>query len=545
MEEKTKSMFEPLSLLDPVGFGSKNVETNYGNNNTVGSQKPTIPIRRSRSASDMMRDAQNAVGELHNFHEVEYRDEFEPLPFNSSFNFNLTSADLNIVDPVNLGVDIHEKRRHELNNNQKKRGRTRSLLRRSSSFDSVFSIEPILQALKLQGEEKTKEIFEPLPLLDSFGFGSEKVELNYNNDIKTGSHKPMIPIRRSKSTSNMLFDAQNAFGELQNFYEAECQDEFEPLPFNSSANFNVTDKIYQNVILEKRHERNSSKKKRRRKKSLLRRSNSFESLSSYDKGKDTKHVNGASPLSSTLHFPLTHSHIDSCTHTTGSSPNSMPRAIDDANINIQRTYLGPSRDPNNEGIAVPAHQGMNIVFTDGCKALSTKPTFVGNNRLRVLVDLQRERFRELSSVEQQKTASDLVETIALRWKCQLLVENGLSYVTLSHKEATDAMCGLLLNGTGNNIYSREDDAGPLLPVSAHVSSTLYVNTSSTSTSSSLLSAPQLPEFLRNASNEILNSGKSELSDQMTTRERQAVAVEMLKERNKIRQLANNEEQTPK
>jgi len=216
----------------------------------------------------------------------------------------------------------------------------------------------------------------------------------------------------------------------------------------------------------------------------------------------------------------------------------MSRALNYAISNIPGVESDASRNPEKGGITVPTYKGMDVVFTGDCKKLSTKPTIIGNNRLRILLILERERFLRLSPMEQNNTASDLINTVTKDWKGRVLVDKGFSYNTLSQTEATIAMHNLLLGGNSSSTSSQDNVVGPLLPTLNYASSISTSNTLSTTTSSSLLSAaPALPAFLQNASTEILISSRKKSPNEETPEERQAAAINELKARNKNRQLA--------
>ena len=403
-----------------------------------------------------------------------------------------------------------------------------------TELDEEASKKLIRQTLKSRTEDKTEDLYEPVSLLDSIGFGRISIDMNYNNNNTAGSQQ--LVIRRSRSASNMMLDAQKAFGELPTFGEIEAEDDFEPMPIDYDDPDIVIDI---DILGSLEQDLNRSKKKRGRRRSLLRRSNSFESA--FEKKKTFKNLYGALPPSSKLQPSFIRSHHTSnneVDHSGSSSRNFMSRALNYAISNIPGVESDASRNPEKGGITVPTYKGMDVVFTGDCKKLSTKPTIIGNNRLRILLILERERFLRLSPMEQNNTASDLINTVTKDWKGRVLVDKGFSYNTLSQTEATIAMHNLLLGGNSSSTSSQDNVVGPLLPTLNYTSSISTSNTLSTTTSSSLLSAaPALPAFLQNASTEILSSSRKKSPNEETPEERQAAAINELKARNKNRQLA--------
>lgn len=378
-----------------------------------------------------------------------------------------------------------------------------------------------MSQIEYEESREDEDLFEPLDLTDAIDFWKDTSDKSYNYDNGSFSRPPRI--RRSRSATNMMLDANNAFGELLKFHdlEDEGEDPFEPLPINASIDEDLDLDMFRNL----NHELNNQKKKRGRRRSLLRRSNSFESL--FDKKKVFKNLDEGFPTRTSTRtskrlpsFIQSHDYslpreYDPC----GSSPNSpsaFPEFVSSVSPNVQTSE-----------ILVPTFQGMDVVLQDDRKTLSRMPGVKGNSRLQILLNLEIGRFRMLSPAEQQKTATDLLMTITEKWRGRVLVENGSSYVCLCHKGATDAMRSLLLGG--NNFGARKSQAPSM-------GRTSYMSTSKPP-NSLLAAAPPLPDFLRNASKEILSSSRKRYTSEMSSRERQAAAINALKERNKARQLA--------
>ncbi len=390
----------------------------------------------------------------------------------------------------------------------------------------------IVQTLLAKIEERRKnDLFEPIDVLSSPNSRSDNIFV-FNAP----------PLRRSRSASNLSLDAKNAFGELfsSNAFESsedpfeplpatpfshmdEIEDEIEePLPITSSPNFNEVDlDIFGNLNNEL-----NNRKKRGRRPSLLRRSNSFDAA--FDKKKTFKNFSGAFQTSTRRQPSFIRSYSVTTPNVVSSADHFATSALPEV------VSSGPDYMKSAE-VRVPMYQGMDIVLQSDRKTLNTSRTIVGNNRLRILLELESGRFNLLLHDEKQKTATNLQRTITEMWKGRILAEDGSSYRLLIGSEATDAIYSLLLGGnkttSGRNRNQGFSTATPLPP-------SFPSSTSSPHKPSSLLAAaPQLPDYLRNASKEILRSGKKKYSNEMTARERQAAAIEALKERNKSRQLA--------
>lgn len=323
---------------------------------------------------------------------------------------------------------------------------------------------------------------EPIPIHEESAYGNLTFEQDERNSVLT----QQSTLRRSRSASNMKADARIFLDGYE--YESvvdEENDRFEPMPIQiSSIEFETTCTEFplsinnENVI----EGVGSSSKKRGRRRSLLRRSNSFESGLKFSTKKTLKNLTGS-------HGEMFYN-----------------------NSTI--------------GKLVPTHQGMDIVFEENCLSLSTKSNITGNNRLDIMLSLERESFFRLTSVEQKEAALEIVNTVTL-WNGRILVDKGYAYSILSYDEAADAMTNILLNG--NNTC-------PSTSSSAKVTKNLSSSSITSSFRNTLLSAaPALPAFLKNASNDILHSCQK--SNEVTPEERQSDAVRIMKERMKKRQEA--------
>lgn len=149
-------------------------------------------------------------------------------------------------------------------------------------------------------------------------------------------------------------------------------------------------------------------------------------------------------------------------------------------------------------------KGMDVVLSASGRTFSTKETIVGNNRLQVMITLQAERYKKLSTEGKEKVAEDLVKAVCTFWGGRILVDQGFAYAKLGDVQATLAMKNLL----------DPDEA-----------QTIMVSTAPPS--KPLLSAPPVPEFLRNASLEILTSNGVNSGDPESI---QSQAVKSLQER---------------
>lgn len=127
-------------------------------------------------------------------------------------------------------------------------------------------------------------------------------------------------------------------------------------------------------------------------------------------------------------------------------------------------------------------QGMDVVLSTSGRKLTTKENVVGNNRLQVMIDLQKEKYMELMPEEKEKVAEDLVKAVCQYWGGRILIDQGFGYARLGDAQASLAMKNLLCPEEAQTIIL--STPAPKKP---------------------LLSAPPVPDFLRNASLEILSS----------------------------------------
>ena len=386
-------------------------------------------------------------------------------------------------------------------------------------IDETSSKRLIVRSLIARKEEQeAKDVFdeEPIDILSDLNFGT-------GNRKASSFGRPRL--RRSRSATNMQFDAFSAFGEILNDGELEEEDPFEPLPLTSSSELQEIDlDIFGNLNSEL-----NNRKKRERRRSLLRRSNSFESL--FDRKKVVRNSGGFPSLMKQPSFIRRHNY----TITEETSVNNFAASFFPDSVLSSPTSAKPSET------VVSTFQGMDVVLQSDCKTLDSNPSIMGNNRLRILLNLESERYNLLSTAEQQRTAADLLKTITEHWKGRLLTENGSSYRVLNFSDAKDALQSLLL--AGNNTGTRRRREGASLSPTPSSSNKPSASSSPKPASSLLAAAPQLPDFLRDASKEILSQGRKKYSGPMTAKERQAAAIETLKERNKSRQLAKEKAKT--
>jgi hypothetical protein len=173
------------------------------------------------------------------------------------------------------------------------------------------------------------------------------------------------------------------------------------------------------------------------------------------------------------------------------------------------TSAGPMANGggNASDSVVSTENAMDVILDQNCRKLSQRSNRVGNNRLQVMLSLQKGRFPELSPCEQDKVAGDLVKAVCQYWGGRILAEDGYSYNELGHDKALDAMKALL---------SPANVPNPAIAPIPTPSSSVLINGNEPPTktrdlfkpapSSSLLAnAPQPPEFLKHTSMEILRS----------------------------------------
>lgn len=361
-------------------------------------------------------------------------------------------------------------------------------------------------------ELEPKDVFdEPIDLLNDLNSGT-------GNRKSSGFGRPRL--RRSRSATNMQLDAFSAFGEILDSGELQVEeDPYEPLPLTTPSDLQEIDlDIFGNLNSEL-----NNRKKRERRRSLLRRSNSFESL--FDRKKVGRNSGGFPSLMKQPSFIRRHNYsIAEETNVNDFAASFFPDSV-----------LSSPKNAKPFETEVSTFQGMDVVLQSDGKTLDSNPSIMGNNRLRILLNLESERYNLLSQAEQHSTTTDLLRTITEHWKGRVLKENGSSYRVLNFSDAKDALCSLLM--AGNNASPRRRLEGASLSPTPSSSTKPSVSSSPKPASSLLAAAPRLPDFLRDASKEILSQGRKKYSGPMTAEERQAAAIETLKERNKSRQLA--------
>jgi len=158
--------------------------------------------------------------------------------------------------------------------------------------------------------------------------------------------------------------------------------------------------------------------------------------------------------------------------------------------------------------SIKEHRGMDVVLASDGRTLSKETGIVGNNRLQVMLTIQKDRFKDLPASEQDKVANDLVKAVCQYWGGRILIDQGSSFTQLNQDQSVAAIKALL---------SPIDAKLP--PLSKAVKS------------KPLLSAPPVPDFLRNASLDILASNGVQPGDM------QSAAVKSLQQRKAKRTLA--------
>ena len=218
------------------------------------------------------------------------------------------------------------------------------------------------------------------------------------------------------------------------------------------------------------------------------------------------------------------------------------------------------------GTIVPTYMGMDVVLSSDCKSLSRKLDIVGNNRLKVMLSLQSRQYSQLPSHQQAKMAVDLVKAITVYWKGRILADKEFSYVILTPNESIDAMRHLLTpvadtyatsrtttttsttatsatsTTTSNDLaasdknrnYDDDDNNNNNMGSSSQLSPYAKMKTHAKTTL--LSAAPPVPDFLRNASREILESGKNP-HHLLGPEQMQSAAIRSIKERAGKRQMA--------
>jgi hypothetical protein len=203
----------------------------------------------------------------------------------------------------------------------------------------------------------------------------------------------------------------------------------------------------------------------------------------------------------------------------------------------RHTHINPSDRQDN--VIISQYSGMDVVLRNDCRALSPKKDIVGNNRLSVMISLQKTSYNTKSPVEQTKVASELVETVQGHWKARILVDTGFAYSQLGYSDATNAMKTLLSGpftpgNTSASLLSSVSSAGTATSMFSSTSSNSTA-TAPTSSQHLLASAPPVPEFLRNASMEILNGGQGSYKE-TGPEQMQSAAIRSLQLRKAKRQM---------
>lgn len=157
---------------------------------------------------------------------------------------------------------------------------------------------------------------------------------------------------------------------------------------------------------------------------------------------------------------------------------------------------------------IKKHGGMDVVLSTTARTLSTKENIVGNNRLKVMVALHKERYKDMALADQDKAAADLVKAVCHYWDGRILMDQGFTYAKLDLEQSLQAI---------KNLLSPEDAKAIIVSVApAH-----------TPAAKPLLSAPPVPEFLRNASMELLSTTRNDPTDAQSM---QSQAVKSLQAR---------------
>lgn len=168
-------------------------------------------------------------------------------------------------------------------------------------------------------------------------------------------------------------------------------------------------------------------------------------------------------------------------------------------------------------------QGMDVVLSASGRMLSSKEIVIGNNRLTVLLSLQKQRYWSLSPEEREKVAADLVKVVCQYWGGRVLIDQGFAYAKLGDDQATLAMKNLL---------------------DPEHAQTIIVSTSIPS--KPLLSAPPVPAFLREASMEILSSNGVHTGDQHTMQNQAVKSLQARKaKRTMTKSLGRGQQPLPK
>jgi hypothetical protein len=296
--------------------------------------------------------------------------------------------------------------------------------------------------------------------------------------------------------------------------DEDDDDELEPIPISAATAFTSMESIpsidFGNLELN-----DDGNKKRGRRQSLLRRSAS-ESTMLLDKKKLYRDLMEDVPLRDLSPLPAGVRRYHS-NATTGVQPPPPPAMGLGRSVSVASSIPGSAIPPNlrrksaysSGGTVVPTFRGMDVVLASNLKSLSAKPDIVGNNRLKVMLTLEKGRYNGLSPDEQVRVATDLVKTVTEYWEGHVLVENLFVYNILSQDEAVEAFQNLLSVQEGAP-FGFIADPGDAAASPSNAGGSSSATTSAPQTNQPLLSAaPPVPEFLRNASREILNGARDE------------------------------------
>jgi hypothetical protein len=241
-------------------------------------------------------------------------------------------------------------------------------------------------------------------------------------------------------------------------------------------------------------------KKRGRRRSLLRRSAS-ESTMLEDKKKTYRALAGPG-----ADMERSNQRINPSTFRRFNSTNFQPTILEPG---IPGSTSAPVIIKTSEQIK--KHGGMDVVLSTTARMLSTKEKIVGNNRLKVMVALHKEQYKDMAPADQDKVAADLVKAVCHYWDGRILMDQGFTYAKLDPEQSLLAI---------KNLLSPEDAKAIIVSVApAH-----------TPSAKPLLSAPPVPEFLRNASMELLSTTGKTGNDPTDKQSMQSQAVKSLQAR---------------
>jgi hypothetical protein len=411
---------------------------------------------------------------------------------------------------------MHERHWRELNDEQSKEFVKQQL--RATTIDEIHDPDPfatdhdyILYGIGCDPDEDT---YEPLPVSSNIDFNNSDIpSLDFGNmelnDKKRGRRSSLL--RRSVSESTLLVDKKKTFKDISGELSLLISDSNSP-PDKASG----TERFHQNIA---------------------------------DPSSWTAPMPGKLHRYNTVGDPSTHP-SSFCAYRLRANDRSPTKSSSDAGPAASRNiHRSPVRSTaltatnyTTTGATVPTYIGMDVVLASDCKSLSSKRDIVGNNRLKVLLNLQSQQYSHLTSDGQTKMAVDLVTAVTENWKGRILADKGFSYVILTHNEAIDSMRYLLTPHADSFASSKTPSKSPY----DHVESNSILKNESLSTPSSsamaqakttlLSSAPPVPDFLRNASREILEAGKNR-HHLLGPEQMQSAAVRSIKERAGKRQLA--------